>query len=79
MPLEHSLKELNYQYMGRAKVISMLIEQGQLRPLLLQPSSSSPAQLTSLFRKYVDDITYLIKPKSALLYFRLHFQRTNIC
>jgi hypothetical protein len=58
----------------------MLIEQGQLQPLLLaHPSSTTPGQLPSLFRKYVDDITYLIKPKSAILYFRLHFQRINIC
>lgn len=78
MPLEHPLKELNYQYMGRAKVISMLMEKKGLRPLLIQSSACSPAQLPSLYRKYIDDFTYLIKPKSAILYFRLHFQRTNI-
>ena len=67
--------------MGRAKIISELIEKGKLQPLLLNQSKaiSSPEAVTSLFKKYLDDITYLIKPKSAIMYFKMHFEKINVC
>ncbi len=67
--------------MGRAKIMSELIEKGNLHPLLLDQTKkiSSPEVVTSLFKKYIDDITYLIKPKSAIMYFKMHFEKTNVC
>lgn len=35
--------------------------------------------LNDLFDKYLDDVTYVLKPQSALSYFQLHFKLINIC
>ena len=32
-----------------------------------------------MFQKYVDDFTYLLKQRTAIDYFKLHFTRMNIC
>lgn len=38
-----------------------------------------PQLLNELYDKYLDDMTYVIKPQSAISYMRLHFTNINIC
>jgi N-acetylneuraminic acid mutarotase len=48
--------------------------------MLLRKNLALNSNVTNdLFDKYLDDITYVIKPSSAISYFQLHFKAINIC
>ena len=48
--------------------------------MLIQKNLGLNSQLLNeLFDKYLDDMTYVIKPQSAISYLRLHFKNINIC